>query len=158
MKIKEPFKLIAAIAICQLAGIVGSLFTISQIPSWYAGLLKPSFNPPNWLFGPVWLTLYTLMGISLYLVWLKGFRTKQAKAALYLFITQLVLNSLWSIIFFGWHMTGYALVEIVLLWLAILAVIIRFYKISKPAAYLLVPYILWVSFAMFLNLNIFLLN
>lgn len=158
MRLKEPIKLIISIAICQLAGIIGSFFTISQIPSWYAGLIKPSFNPPNWLFGPVWLTLYTLMGISLYLIWLKGFKTKQAKTALLLFATQLVLNSLWSIIFFGWHMTDYALAEIVLLWFVILAVIIRFYKISKPATYLLVPYILWVSFAAFLNLSIFLLN
>ena len=153
---KKIFKLIASIVITQLAGILGSLFTITNVNSWFSTINKPFFNPPNWLFGPVWTLLYLLMGISLYLIWNKGF--KKHKTAIYIFGIQLILNSLWSILFFGLKSPLFAFIEIIFLWAAILLSIIKFYKISKPAAYLLIPYILWVSFAAVLNLAIVLLN
>ena len=147
-------KLIIAILICQAAGIIGSLFTFQSIPTWYATLNKPSFSPPNWLFGPAWITLYTLMGISLYLVWEKGFSRK----ALYAFSIQLVLNALWSVIFFGFKLLSYAFAEIIVLWISIAFTIFAFYKISKKAAYILIPYIAWVSIASILNYYVWILN
>ena len=155
---KNFVKLIISIAICQLAGIIGSVFTAYSIPTWYASLVKPSFNPPNWIFSPVWITLYLLMGISLYIIWLSKAKPKYKKAAFTFFGLQLLLNALWSIIFFGLQAPFYAFIEIILLWISILITICFFYKISRPAAYLLVPYILWVSFAAVLNFFIFLLN
>ena len=151
---KKFIKLIISIIICQLAGVIGSIFTTSSIPTWYASLNKPEFNPPNWIFAPVWITLFTLMGISLYLVWSKGVNKK----ALTFFGIQLVLNTLWSIIFFGLQNILFAFIEIIILWIAILLTIIYFYRLSKAASYLLVPYILWVSFAAVLNFSIFLIN
>ena len=158
MKINNTFKLIIAIIVSELAGIIGSVFTTPSIAGWYAGIAKPALNPPAWVFGPVWTTLFALMGIAAFLVWKKGLDRKDIKIALGIFIGQLVLNTLWSIIFFGLHSPGGALIEIVFLWLAILATIVVFYKISRPAAWLLVPYILWVSFAMYLNYAIWALN
>jgi tryptophan-rich sensory protein len=158
MKLPNFFKLVIAIAISELAGILGTVFTSSSIPTWYATLQKPSFNPPNWIFGPVWTMLFLLMGIALFLVWQKGTHRKEVKLATIIFGTQLVLNTFWSIIFFGLQSPRYAFVEIIFLWIAIVATIITFYKISKPAAGLLVPYILWVSFAAYLNYTIWMLN
>ncbi|MFH1145837.1 MAG: TspO/MBR family protein [bacterium] len=158
MKLNNPFKLIIAIAVSELAGIIGSVFTAPSIGTWYAALIKPSNNPPSWLFGPVWTILYVLMGIAAFLIWKKGLDRKDVRIGLGIFIGQLVLNTLWSIIFFGLHSPGGALIEIVFLWLAILATIVAFYEISRPAAWLLVPYILWVSFAMYLNYAIWTLN
>ena len=158
MKIENIPKLAASIIICLMAGFIGSVFTVDSIQTWYMGIEKPFFNPPNWIFGPVWTTLFILMGISLYLVWSRGIKTNDAKIALTLFSAQLVLNVLWSIIFFSLKSPFYAFIEIVILWTAILFTIIWFRKISKTAGYLLVPYILWVSFAAVLNLSIFLLN
>ncbi|MDO8660921.1 MAG: TspO/MBR family protein, partial [Candidatus Woesearchaeota archaeon] len=115
----NPVKLAASVALCQLAGVIGSIFTVSSISSWYYLLAKPSFSPPNWLFGPVWFTLYTLMGISLYLVLEANVKNKLAGAkhfGLVFFAIQLVLNAIWSIIFFGVHEIFYALVVIVLMW------------------------------------------
>ena len=155
MNFNNLLKLVFFIVISQLAGIVGSVFTISSIPTWYSTLQKPSFSPPNWVFGPAWIILYLLMGISAFLVWSKDKRTK---TALRIFICQLVLNALWSIIFFGFHNPFWAFIEIIALWLAILATILSFYRISRSAAYLLLPYILWVSFASVLNLSIVILN
>ncbi|MEM4244877.1 MAG: TspO/MBR family protein [Candidatus Nanoarchaeia archaeon] len=157
MKI-DPLKLAFSIILISLAGLIGGLSTSKYIPTWYASIKKPSFNPPNWIFGPVWTTLYVLMGISFYLVWSKGLETKQAKTAITLFIIQLILNVAWSIIFFGMQSPLYAFIEIIILWVFILLTIIHFYKISKPAAYLLIPYILWVSFAAILNFSIYYLN
>lgn len=154
----NTFKLIMAIAVSELAGIIGSVFTISSIAGWYAALVKPKLAPPNWIFGPVWTTLFALMGIAAFLVWKKGLDRKDVKVALGIFIAQLILNTLWSIIFFGLHSPGGALIEIVFLWLAILATMITFAKISRPAVWLLVPYILWVSFAGYLNFAIWSLN
>jgi tryptophan-rich sensory protein len=158
MKINNISKLIIAIMISEFAGIIGSVFTAPSITGWYAGIIKPDLNPPAWVFGPVWTTLFALMGIAAFLVWKKGLDRRDVKIALGIFIGQLVLNTLWSIIFFGFKSPGVAFVEIIFLWLAILATIIAFAKISKPAAWLLVPYILWVSFAAYLNYSIYALN
>ena len=143
--------LIAFIIICNLAGAIGSLFTIPAIPGWYASLSKPSFSPPSWLFGPVWTILYVLMGISAYLVWRKGWQKKPVRAALALFALQLFLNALWSILFFGLRSPLYGLAGIAFLWLSILLAMRAFYAIDRRAAYLLLPYIAWVSFAALLN-------
>lgn len=149
------------LAICILiplsAGWIGSIFTTSSVGSWYLSINKPLFNPPSWVFGPVWTILFILMGISLYLV-IKNGITKKNKAAVYAFGFQMALNILWSILFFGMHSPGAAFIEIIILWLAILVNILLFYKISKKATYLLVPYILWVSFAAVLNFSIWMLN
>lgn len=158
MKISNSLKLVACIIISESAGIIGSLFTTPSIDGWYEGIIKPSFNPPNWVFGPVWTTLFALMGCSLYLVWKKGFERKDVRIAVGIFAVQLILNTLWSIIFFGIHNIALALIEIVILWLAIFATIISFAKISRLAAWLLVPYIAWVSFAMYLNYTLWILN
>jgi len=158
MKKNDYLKLFSAVLVSELAGIIGSLFTTPSIPSWYASLSKPSFNPPSWVFGPVWTILYALMGIAAFLVWRKGLDRKDVKIALGIFLGQLVLNSLWSIIFFGYQNPGAAFIEIIFLWLAIIATMYVFSKISKPAAWLLLPYILWVTFASFLNYSIWRLN
>ena len=158
MRLNNFFKLIIAVGVSELAGIVGSVFTVSAIPNWYAGLMKPALNPPSWVFGPVWTALYALMGIAAFLVWKNGWERKDVRMALGVFGIQLFLNAIWSIIFFGLNSPGWALVDIVALWLAIVWTIFVFYKISKPAAYLLVPYILWVSFATYLNYAIWILN
>ncbi len=158
MRINNTFKLIITVVVSELAGVVGSLFTVSAIPTWYAGLVKPVLNPPSWIFGPVWTTLYALMGVVAFLVWRNGWEKKAVKRALGVFGIQLFLNAIWSIIFFGLHSPGWALVDIIALWLAIVCTIAVFYKISKPAAYLLLPYILWVSFASYLNCSIWMLN
>ncbi len=151
-------KLATAVVIPELAGVIGSVFTAPSIPTWYAGIVKSAFNPPAWVFGPVWTTLFALMGIAAFLIWKKGLDRRDVKVALGIFIGQLILNTLWSIIFFGLHSPGGALFEIIFLWLAIVATIVAFAKISKPAAWLLVPYILWVTFASYLNWSIYLLN
>ncbi|MFH1978324.1 MAG: TspO/MBR family protein [Candidatus Aenigmatarchaeota archaeon] len=151
-------KLIISVIIAELAGIIGSVFTAPNIPTWYATINKPFFNPPSWIFAPVWTTLFVLMGISLFLIWDKGFKKKENKQAVYVFGAQLVLNVIWSLLFFGLQSPFYAFIEIIILWIAILVTIWKFYKIDKKAAWLLVPYILWVTFAAFLNLNIWLLN
>ena len=151
-------KLIASILICLMAGFIGSFFTSPAIPNWYQGIEKPSFNPPSWVFAPVWTSLYILMGIALYLIWVKGLEKKENKIAIGVFGIQLVLNSLWSILFFGLQNPFFAFIEIIILWTAILASILLFYRIDKRAAYLLIPYILWVSFASFLNYTIWTLN
>jgi len=153
-------KLIACILACELAGIIGSVFTISAIPAWYSALNKPFFSPPNWLFAPAWTLLYLLMGISLYLVWesYHGFKKAQVLRALKIFAVQLALNVLWSIAFFGLKSPLAGLIVIALLWLSILASILAFNKIDKRTALLLIPYILWVSFAALLNAAVFFLN
>ncbi len=152
------WKLIAAIIICQVAAVIGSVFTAPSIPTWYASIQKPDFNPPNWVFAPVWTTLFLLMGISLYLVWDRGLEKKGVKLAVYVFGIQLALNVVWSLLFFGLQNPFFAFVEIVFLWIAILVNIILFYRISRKAGIILVPYILWVSFAAFLNYSVWVLN
>lgn len=150
-------KLAASVLFTVGIGSLGGIFTISEIPGWYAGLQKPSFNPPNWVFGPVWSTLYLMMGVSLYLVW-KQPRSVVRNVALLLFMVQFVLNFFWSILFFNQHLIGAALLEIVLMWLFILLTIVWFARLSKTAAWLLVPYLCWVSFATVLTAAIWKLN
>lgn len=158
MKFKDVTKLVISIAIPQLAGLIGSWFTFSSIPTWYASLIRPELAPPNWVFGPVWTTLFLLMGVAVFLVWRQGFEKMNIKVALIIFAVQLVLNVFWSVLFFGLQNPGASLVEIFFLWLAILVNLVVFYKISRTAAWLLVPYLLWVSFAAFLNYSFWVLN
>jgi len=158
MKGIEILKLAASIVICLLAGFIGSIFTNRSITTWYASLKKPSFNPPDWLFGPVWTILFLLMGISLFLIWRKGLNYQLVKIALIIFGAQLILNILWSFLFFTLRAPLAGFIEIVILWFAILLTILCFYKISQLAAILLIPYILWVSFASVLNFFLWRLN
>ena len=151
-------KLVVCLAGTFFAAFIGSMATGPAIPTWYAFLAKPSFNPPNWIFGPVWTVLYILMAVSACLVWQKGQSDGSVRLALALFIAQLVLNALWSVLFFGLHSPLAGLACIAALWLALLFTILNFLKISVVAGWLLIPYILWVSFAAILNLFIFILN
>jgi tryptophan-rich sensory protein len=151
-------KLLASVAACQLAGVLGAVFTAPAIPSWYAGLKKPAFTPPGWLFGPMWISLYLLMALAAYLVWQKGLAHPGARTALAVFVGQLLLNALWSPVFFGLRAPLAGAVVILLLWLAIVLTLFLFWKISRPAALLLLPYLLWVSLATALNISIALLN
>lgn len=148
---KDFPKLLLSIGLCLGVGMIGSFFTVSSIPTWYATLNKPFFSPPNWVFAPVWTTLYILMGISLYLVWIR-------EKIPMVFWIQLIFNGLWSLIFFGMKNPGLALVDIIALEVSIFLTIKTFLKISKPAGRLLFPYLAWVSFASILNLSIVLLN
>jgi tryptophan-rich sensory protein len=150
-------RLAISIIIPLAVGVVSSFFTRNSIPTWYSTLAKPALNPPNWIFFPVWTLLYVMMGVSLYFVWRKGFNN-ETKTAIYVFSAQLLLNFLWTFLFFGLKSILLAFAEIIVLWIMILVTILRFYKISKGAAYLLIPYIIWVSFASYLNLAIFLVN
>jgi len=156
--IRSPFRLIAAVLLCNLAGILGSLVTVTGPGSWYASIQKPPFNPPGFLFAPVWTTLYILMGISLYLVWMEGTSRRDVRIALPVFGLQLALNCLWSFLFFGLRSPFLGLAGILILWVCIVATIVLFWPIRRAAALLLAPYIAWVTFAAFLNFNIWLLN
>jgi len=150
-------KLSASVLFTVLLGGLSGIVTAAQIRTWYIFLQKPSFNPPNYLFGPVWTFLYILMGISLYLIWIQPASPKKAKAVLYFFI-QFTFNICWSILFFKFHQIGWAVVEIIVMWIFILLTIVSAHKIQKKAAWLLIPYILWVSFAGVLNFGIWKLN
>jgi tryptophan-rich sensory protein len=152
------FKLFISILIPLAVGGLSGFFTTSGVSGWYAVANKPSFNPPNWIFAPVWTTLYILMGIALYIVWKSATVASVKQTAIILFAVQLTLNFFWSIIFFKFQLTGWALVEIIAMWLAILFTIVWFGKINIIAAWLLVPYICWVSFATVLNHSIWKLN
>ncbi|KKU12297.1 MAG: TspO and MBR like protein [Candidatus Woesebacteria bacterium GW2011_GWA1_45_8] len=153
--IKKYTALVVSIVFAYAVAFLGSLVTTPSIGNWYSSLNKPSFNPPNYLFGPVWTILFTLMAISAYLVWKKK---KKITAELKIYAVQLGLNFLWSYLFFGLHRPDLALFEIMLLWVYIALTIVRFYKVDKLAGYLLIPYILWVGFAAFLNYSIVTLN
>lgn len=158
LEMKNFLKLASSIAVCFLAAGIGSVFTTSAIPSWYATLVKPSFSPPNYLFGPVWTILYILMGISLYIIWTKGIKNKKVKKALYIFGIQLILNAIWSPVFFGAQALLLAFIIIIALWFYIVKTIKAFAKIDKLASYLLYPYLAWVSFASILNFSVWFLN
>lgn len=151
-------KLAGCVVLCELVGLAGTPFTTAAIPTWYATLEKPFFSPPNWLFGPVWTVLYLMMGVSLYLIAQHGWKKPKVRTALSYFGLQLVLNLLWSISFFGLRSPVLGLINIVLLWLAILLTIKKFNPLSKTASYMLVPYLAWVSFATLLNAAIWWLN
>lgn len=155
---QDIIKLVVSIIACQLAGLIGSVFTTPAIPTWYAALQKPAFTPPNWLFAPAWLTLYLLMAIAAFIIWRKGLAQKEVKLALLIFAIQLILNALWSVAFFGLKSPLAGVIVIALLWVAILFTILRFFRLSAAAGALLLPYILWVSFAAALNIAIWQLN
>ena len=157
MKINDILKLVASVILCQVAGFLGSLFTTPAIPTWYATLKKPFFNPPNWIFSPVWISLFILMGISLFFVWRRPNHPKFKMAFIFFFV-QLILNILWSVAFFGIRSPLLGLMDIVLLWIAILFTILNFLKVSKFAGVLLFPYLIWVSFATLLNFSLWILN
>lgn len=156
--IKKIGKLVFSIILVNILGSIGAIFTTPSIPTWYATINKPSFNPPNWVFAPAWTLLFTLIGISLFLVWEKGFKTRESRIAISIFGVQLFFNVLWSVLFFGLKSPGYAFAEILVLWIFILLNIILFYRISKKAGLLLIPYICWVSFAALLNYYVWILN
>ena len=158
MRIRDIWKLVVSIIACLAAGAIGSIFTRQAIPTWYATLEKPAFNPPNWLFAPVWTLLYLLMGVAAFLVWRKGLENRQVRIALIVFLVQLVLNALWSVAFFGLESPLFGVVVIAALWVAILFTVLKFYRISLAASVLMWPYLLWVTFAAVLNSSIWLLN
>ena len=154
----EIFKLVISLAVCQFAGFVGSIFTRPAISNWYAELQKPRFTPPDYVFGPVWISLYVLMGIAAFLVWRRGIHHQVVRRALAIFGVQLVLNALWSFLFFGLRSPLAGLIGIFILGIAIILTVRRFLAVSRTAGLLLIPYFLWVSFASGLNLSIWWLN
>ena len=158
MDLNGVIKFVISILASFAAGGIGSLFTFKAIPTWYAGLKKPRYTPPNWAFGPVWTTLYILMGISVFLVWQNGLATNGTLLAFTLFWIQLALNALWSIIFFGMKSKGGGVVTIIVLWLLILATIVASFPVSAWAGAILIPYIAWVSVASYLNIGLWRLN
>jgi benzodiazapine receptor len=153
-------KLVGSVLLCEAAGVLGSTYTYEGVRNWYPRLEKPSFTPPGWVFAPVWTLLYAMIGLSLYLASQHSREEDDRvwQASRVLFGTQLALNVLWSYVFFGRRAPGWALVEIVFLWVAITATIVAFLKISRSAALLLLPYLLWTSFAAVLNHSIWRLN
>jgi benzodiazapine receptor len=154
----KPAALFLSVVVCEAVGLAATPFTVAAIPAWYAGLSKPPFSPPNWVFGPVWTLLYLLMGVAVFLVWSKRTEKHPLTRELAWFGGQLVLNFFWSVLFFGLRAPLLGFAEILLLWGAILFTIIGFGRISRPAAWLMVPYLAWVSFAAVLNGSVALLN
>jgi len=159
-KLKHPLKLIFFIVLCHVAGILGSIFTAMNIQTWYTELYKPWFTPPAWIFGPVWFILYTLMGIAIFLVYEKRvlLRRKEKHLAIAFFWAQLLLNTIWSPIFFGLQDPMLAFFEIIILLIVLILTIFFFTKIEKKAAFLLFPYLIWACFAATLNAGIWLMN
>lgn len=156
---KSVVRFIVSLAAVVSVSALSSLTMRSEATwDWYNQLNKPFFMPPGWLFGPVWTILYILMAIAAFLVWQRGLQDKKVKTALGLFLIQLILNGLWTPLFFGAQQIFIAFVEIILLWTAIVITIISFKKISIPAAILMLPYLFWVSFAAVLNMSLWLLN
>jgi tryptophan-rich sensory protein len=149
---------VLAVGICLLAGYIASYYTTPEITTWYAGLNKPDLTPPSWVFGPVWTVLYILMGFSLYLIIQSGLKSMEVKVGLALFVLQLMLNVGWSFFFFGQHSTFWGLLAIVLLWAVLLCTIIQVFRISFAAALLLLPVLVWITFAAVLNYQIMILN
>lgn len=155
---RKTLWLLLFIGTAHLAGILGTYFTLDAIPTWYTTLVKPDFSPPNWLFGPVWITLYTLMGIAAFFVWDKRHAKTAGYRALYWYWFQLALNALWTPIFFGTHNIGLALFVIALLCISILATVREFWRVSPWLGIMLIPYLAWVSFASILNYSLWMLN
>jgi tryptophan-rich sensory protein len=154
----RTLKLTISVLLCQLAGLVGSFFTRTSVDIWYKILEKPFFTPPSWVFAPVWIILYFLMGISAFLIWDIGLDQPQIRNALKVFLLQLIINSSWSMVFFGMQNLLLSVIVIMLLWIVILWTMVKFHKISKTAAVILIPYFCWVSFAMILNIMFLMLN
>lgn len=157
-KVSTILKIIASGLLCQLAGFTGSFFTRTSVDTWYLTINKPFFNPPSWVFAPVWIILYFLMGISAFLVWDKASKQEHVRKAIGIFLLQLVLNIAWFFTFFGMQNILLSVITMIFLWASIQWTIISFYKISKPAAVILLPYSFWVSFAAILNVTILFLN
>ena len=157
MKWSRFFTLLACVLLPLIIGSLSGLANAGSLNDWYVQLNKPNFNPPGYLFGPVWTVLYLLMGVSLYLIW-KSPKGKQRTNALIIFGVQMFLNFVWSFIFFYFRQIGLALIDIIALWLMIVYMIFNFHKINKVAAYIQIPYLLWVSFATVLNASIWMLN
>lgn len=155
---KNIGKLIIGVVFCLTAGLIASLATRSSILTWYPSLQKPSFTPPDWLFAPVWILLYIMMGISVSLVWMRGWRKQSVRTAMILFVIQLFFNAMWSIAFFGLRSPLLGLIDITILFVSLSITIFYFFRLSSWAASLLIPYLLWVSFAAILNYTIFILN
>jgi len=151
-------KLVIAIALPLVVGGLSGYATAGGVSTWYPTLVKPPFNPPAWIFGPVWTLLYITMGVAAFLVWRQGLAAEGVRLALAVFIIQIALNGLWSILFFGLQAPGWALVEIILLWLAIAATLVLFWRVVPAAGLLLIPYLAWVSFATVLNASLWWLN
>lgn len=158
MRKKDWFVLAGWLLLCQAAAALGSWVTLPSIPTWYASLHKPELAPPNWVFGPVWTTLFVLMAVAAFVVWKKGKDRHRVRVGLALFFAQLLLNVLWSVVFFGLHQLGTAVLEVAVFWLSIAATIWAFAKVSKTAAWLMSPYLGWVSFASYLTFAIWMLN
>lgn len=155
---KKLFRIGIAVLICGLIGFLSSIATQTSVNTWYAALNKPSFTPPNWIFGPMWVLLYIMMGVAAGIVWSKGFYHKWVKTALYHFGFQLLLNAAWSIFFFGLQNPLIALLDIIALFILLLFTIKWFTVVNSTAAYLLIPYVVWVAFATALNFGIWQLN
>jgi tryptophan-rich sensory protein len=150
-------KLIVSLFLPLSVGAIAGMFTSQAVPTWYASLNRPFFSPPNWVFGPVWTTLYILLGISFFLIW-KEKASKVRDLAIWVFLIQMLLNFAWSFLFFYFNLIGVALIEIILLWISIALMIYLFYKIKPVTAYMNIPYLLWVSFATILNAGYYFLN
>lgn len=157
MKISHIIKLIISILLPLSVGAIAGMFTAQAVPTWYASLNRPSFNPPNWVFGPVWTFLYILLGFSFFLIW-KLENSKQRNLAIWAFSIQLLLNFIWSFLFFYFNMIGIALIEIIFLWLSIVFMLYSFYRINHLSAFINIPYLLWVTFATILNAGYYFLN
>ncbi len=158
MNRRDVLKLVISVLACQMVGILGSLVTTPAIPTWYASLNKPSFTPPGWVFGPVWVTLYFLMGVAVFLIWRMDLRNSAVRAALLLFVAQLISNGIWSPLFFGLKSPLLGLIDVAALWVLIVLTIAAFARLSRAAAILLVPYIAWVTLALALNFSIWRMN
>jgi benzodiazapine receptor len=158
LQVSDIVSLVVAVVIPLVVGGLGGVATASAIPTWYRDLNQPSWNPPNWVFGPVWTLLYILMGVAAWLVWRLGWDNPQVRVALAIFGVQLLLNLFWSLIFFGLRSPGWAVLEIIILWGFILATTVQFYRLESVAGLLLVPYQLWVTFAALLNATVWQLN
>ena len=154
----DTIKLVISVAIPLAVGGLSGFATARGVSTWYPTLAKPPFNPPAWVFGPVWTLLYIMMGVAVFFVWRKGLDADGVRIALTVFAIQLVLNGLWSILFFGLHAPGWALVEIILLWAAIGTTTWLFWRVAPVAGALMLPYWAWVSFATVLNASLWSLN
>ena len=152
------FKLLITIIVCQCAGLIGSLFTASAINGWFSELNHPSFTPPDWLYPPIWITGYLLIAIAAFLIWWRGLHIRPVRVAMILFLVQLFLGVVWAYILFGLQSVLFGLIAVMALWIVLLFTVIQFYKVSVAAGSLMIPYMVWVTFAIILNGSLYLLN
>ncbi|MES2014685.1 MAG: TspO/MBR family protein [Patescibacteria group bacterium] len=158
MQLKSLGALVVSLLLVYGAAFLGTYFTVGAIDSWYATLVRPTFAPPNWIFAPVWTLLYALMAIAAWRVYGKWKTNRTVGMTLAVYVVHLAINTLWSIVFFGFHSPLMAFGVIAILWALIIYLTLRFYAIDHIAGILFIPYLLWVSFAAYLNLSIVLLN